>query len=85
MKRRVQTICRYCGCTAARACQTDDGPCRWIIRPTKLHPGVCSSSNCLLAFDRDRQIERIAGAKLGGLFDAAQLKPHRAYRRRRTE
>lgn len=41
----TEWICRGCGCTQYRACETEDGPCRWA------EPGLCSAcaanENCL--------------------------------------
>jgi hypothetical protein len=52
--------CRYCGCTDHNPCQTDLGPCCWVVQPTHKRDGVCSAPKCVLAFDRDKKQARRA-------------------------
>jgi hypothetical protein len=43
--------CKYCGCTEARACETDDGPCSWYDRSVP----VCSNPSCASSYEEDME------------------------------
>jgi ParB family chromosome partitioning protein len=53
--------CKFCGCTEAAACVTDQGPCSWLVKPRKLRgkkeyrAGVCSNPKCVLALDQEKK------------------------------
>lgn len=37
----TERICRHCGCTDSRACETITGPCAWIVTYDD-NTGVCT-------------------------------------------
>lgn len=53
--------CRVCGCTNARGCQLEEGPCSWV--EGKGDQSLCSNPDCAIAAAADRDV---AAAKAGG-------------------
>jgi len=54
-------VCIGCGCTDLAACETDNGPCHWLVRNEEFILGVCSACDHALGVwqilqERARQI-----------------------------
>lgn len=54
MSARSTYNCRFCHCSERMPCETDDGPCYWLVQPTKRRAGVCSAPKCATAFRREK-------------------------------
>lgn len=45
--RDLGATCCYCGCAELAACELEDGPCGWHVRPNDSGVGVCTNPDCV--------------------------------------
>ena len=65
--RRIQQVCRECGCTDRFGCQSDEaGPCWWV------EDDLCSHCKSGIECDRAAREERILAADMDGDEDAKE-------------